>query len=86
MLTGGSSKMEGLTGLAEEILHMPVRLGVPRAVTGLTDLVRNPIHSTGVGLLQFGLERGAHHIPADSEDKGFKAVMRRMKSWFEGNF
>ena len=86
VLTGGSSKMEGLIGLAEEILHMPVRLGVPHAISGLTEIVRNPIHSTGVGLLQFGYKHGAHRTPAESEGGGFKAVMRRMKSWFEGNF
>ena len=86
VLTGGSSKMEGLIGLAEEILHMPVRLGAPHEVSGLTEVVRNPIHSTGVGLLQFGHKHGVHRTPVESEGGGFKAVMRRMKSWFEGNF
>ena len=51
VLTGGSSKMEGMVELAEEIFHMPVRLGAPQSVTGLGDVVRNPIYSTGVGLL-----------------------------------
>ena len=86
VLTGGSSKMEGLIGLAEEILHMPVRIGVPHTVFGLIDMVRNPIHSTGVGLLQFGHRHGTHRVPADVEDGGFRAVLKRMKSWFEGNF
>ena len=54
VLTGGSSKMEGVVELAEEVFHMPVRLGVPQYVTGLIDVVRNPIHATGVGLLLFG--------------------------------
>ena len=85
-LTGGSSKMEGLIGLAEEILHMPVRLGVPHAVSGLTDMVRNPIHSTGVGLLQFGHKHGVRRIPVDSDGGGFRAVLRRMRSWFEGSY
>ena len=53
-LTGGSSKMEGLIDLAEEVFHMPVRLGIPQYVTGLVDVVRNPIYATGVGLLLFG--------------------------------
>jgi cell division protein FtsA len=57
VMTGGSSKMEGLIELAEEVFHMPVRLGVPRDVVGLVDQVRNPIHATGVGLLQFGHKR-----------------------------
>jgi len=86
VLTGGSSKMEGLMELAEEILHMPVRIGLPRSVSGLTDVVRNPIYATGVGLLMFGHnnmhERGAQTVSAG----GFKSVWDRMKSWFQGNF
>ena len=85
VLTGGSSKMEGLVGLAEEILHMPVRVGTPHAVNGLADMVRNPIHSTGVGLLQFGRKHGVGGMPAEFEAKGVKVALRRMKSWFEGN-
>jgi cell division protein FtsA len=56
VLTGGSAKMEGVIELAEEIFHAPVRLGLPQGVSGLVDVVRNPIHSTGVGLLLFGRE------------------------------
>jgi cell division protein FtsA len=86
VLTGGSSKMEGLMELAEEILHMPVRIGVPQTVSGLADVVRNPIYATGVGLLLFGHrhmhERGAEAVSGG----GFKAVWERMKSWFQGNF
>ena len=85
VLTGGSSKMEGLVGLAEEILHMPVRVGTPHGIAGLADMVRNPIHSTGVGLLQFGRKHAAGGMPAEFEAKGFKAALRRMKSWFEGH-
>ena len=51
VLTGGSAKMEGAVELAEEVFHMPVRLGVPQYVKGLNDVVSNPIHATGVGLL-----------------------------------
>jgi len=86
VLTGGSSKMEGLMELAEEILHMPVRIGSPQSVSGLTDVVRNPIYATGVGLLMFGHnnmhERGAQTVSSG----GFKSVWDRMKSWFQGNF
>ena len=54
IITGGSSKMEGAVELAEEIFHVPVRLGSPQYVEGLIDVVRNPIHATGVGLLLYG--------------------------------
>ena len=55
VLSGGASRMEGVTELAEEIFHAPVRLGVPNNVSGLQDVVKNPIYATTVGLIQAGL-------------------------------
>ena len=86
VLTGGSSKMEGLVDLAEEIFHAPVRLGVPRTVTGLGDVVRNPIHATGVGLLMFGQQNSREHGAEERAGLGIGGVFERMKSWFQGNF
>ena len=86
VMTGGSSKMEGLIDLAEEVFHMPVRLGVPRYVTGLVDVVRNPIHATGVGLLLFGYRNRAVRVPEVAGGQSIKSVWNRMKSWFQGNF
>ena len=86
VLTGGSSKMEGLVELAEEIFHMPVRVGVPEHVTGLVDVVRNPIFSTGVGLLLFGNQNRLPRPLEASGSRGMRVVLSRMKSWFQGNF
>jgi cell division protein FtsA len=86
VLTGGSSKMEGLIELAEEVFHIPVRLGVPQYVTGLVDVVRNPIYATGVGLLLFGHQNHANRLQELPRGGGMKAVWERMKSWFQGNF
>lgn len=86
VMTGGSSKMEGLIELAEEVFHMPVRLGIPQYVAGLVDVVRNPIYSTGVGLLLFGRQNQSGRRHDLSGGGGFKAVWARMKSWFQGNF
>jgi cell division protein FtsA len=87
VLTGGSSKMEGAVELAEEVFHMPVRLGVPQHVRGLGDVVRNPIHSTGVGLLVYGkskaMRSAVDHSPGGVD---IRDVWGRMKSWFQGNF
>ena len=55
VLTGGSSRMEGVPELAEEIFHAPVRLGIPKNVSGLQDVVKNPIYAATVGLIQAGL-------------------------------
>jgi cell division protein FtsA len=86
VLTGGSSKMEGLVELAEEIFHMPVRLGVPQHVTGLVDVIRNPIHATGVGLLLYGAHNRHLGRPEMRLDKSAKGLWDKMKSWFQGNF
>ena len=59
VLTGGAAKMEGLVELAEEIFHMPVCVGTPRHVLGLTEAARNPIYATGIGLALYGLEQEA---------------------------
>ena len=86
VLTGGSSKMEGVIELAEEVFHLPVRLGMPQHVGGLVDVVRNPIHATGVGLLLFGNEEEAVGQFETKMGSGFKSMLERMKSWFQGNF
>jgi cell division protein FtsA len=78
--------MEGLIDLAEEVFHMPVRLGIPQYVTGLVDVVRNPIHATGVGLLLFGHRNRAARVPEGVGSGGLKSVWNRMRSWFQGNF
>jgi cell division protein FtsA len=89
VLSGGSSKLEGMVELAEEVFHMPVRLGMPQFVGGLSNVVHNPIYATGVGLVMYGAkhqggERYFDH--ATDYDGGMSAIWERMKSWFQGNF
>ncbi|MFP6827646.1 MAG: cell division protein FtsA [Gammaproteobacteria bacterium] len=86
VLTGGSSKMEGAVELAEEIFHVPVRLGVPQYVEGLVDVVRNPIYATAVGLLLYGKEAAEVQADAAAAKAGIFGVFDRMKAWFQGNF
>ena len=86
VLTGGSSKMEGVIELAEEIFHMPVRIGIPQYVSGLSDVVKNPIYSTGVGLLLFGQRQMNEAMPGMHLNGSVKGVWERMKHWFQGNF
>ena len=87
VITGGSAKMEGAVELAEEVFHMPVRLGAPQYVDGLNHVVRNPIHATGVGLLLYGYEsltrRGHRSTPVSGS---LSDVWDRMKAWFSGQF
>jgi cell division protein FtsA len=86
VLTGGSSKMDGVIELAEEIFHMPVRLGIPQYVSGLSDVVKSPIYATGVGLLIFGKRQSQEGMTQIHINDGVKGIFERMKSWFQGNF
>jgi cell division protein FtsA len=88
VLTGGTSKMEGVVELAEEIFHMPVRVGYPQSVQGLTDIVRNPIYATSVGLLQYGMD---HQDEAGSRAAGksggsTESLWSRARAWLQSNF
>jgi cell division protein FtsA len=86
VMTGGSAKMEGAIELAEEVFHMPVRLGVPQFVEGLSDVVRNPIHATGVGLLLYSRQAQAAKAEASSGRMGVTNAFERMRAWFQKNF
>jgi len=86
VLTGGGSMLRGTVELAEEIFDMPVKLGVPGNFNGLTDLVRSPIHATGIGLIHYGI-----HHKYDGEDffdvneHGlFNSIINTMRKWFSG--
>ncbi|HKM27527.1 MAG TPA: cell division protein FtsA [Thiopseudomonas sp.] len=87
VLTGGTAKMEGAVELAEEIFHMPVRLGSPQGVKGIDDVVRNPIYATAVGLLIYGLRKqneglNTQDVAHDQQDKK-PPVFMRVKRWLQ---
>ena len=83
VLTGGTSKMEGVVELAEEIFHMPVSIGKPKGITGLSDIVRNPIYSTAVGLLMYAAEQQMDSLSMRTYENR-KGVVNRVKNWFRG--
>ena len=85
VLTGGTSKMEGVVDLAEEIFHAPVRIGAPHNVAGLADIVRNPIYSTGVGLLLYGLKQFQEQGGIITKGEPRITLVSRVKSWFQGD-
>ena len=88
VLTGGTSKMEGVVELAEEIFHMPVRVGYPQTVRGLNDIVRNPIYATSVGLLQYGMEhRNDGEKTSSAKSSGTsESFWSRVQAWLQSNF
>jgi cell division protein FtsA len=85
VLTGGSSVMRGMVELGEEIFHMPVRVGVPRYAGGLADVVRSPRYATAVGLLMEGVQQHRQG-QLSRQDGSMRAVLTRMREWFQRNF
>ncbi len=83
VVTGGSSIMEGVPELAEQIFDMPVRRGIPRGIGGLTDVISNPMYATGVGLTIYGAaHRNRRKFRQVTDRNIFDKVIARMKEWF----
>ncbi len=83
VLTGGSSLLEGVTDVAEAVFDLPTRLGTPRGISGLTDVVNNPMYATGVGLVLYGARNQAKKKFRIRDTNIFNRVMVRMKKWFK---
>ena len=88
VLTGGTSKMEGAMELAEEIFHMPVRVGAPQYARGLSEIIRNPIYATAVGLLIFGArdEQADGYGGSKGGRLGTAGFLDSVKEWFSRHF
>jgi cell division protein FtsA len=84
VITGGTSILEGMPELAEQIFNLPVRRGVPQNIGGLVDVVNSPVYATGVGLVIYGSKnQGIREFPTmQNDDNVFRRVTRRMKEWF----
>lgn len=82
VLTGGSSLISGVTKMAEDIFGVPVRMGMPRGVTGLVEVLNSPIYSTGVGLAQYGFKYRQRGNQARFKGRNlFTKIMQRMSEW-----
>ncbi|MDT8363419.1 MAG: cell division protein FtsA [Nitrosomonas sp.] len=86
VITGGSSSMQGMVELGEEIFHMPVRLGLPVYKGNLEEVMQTPRYSTAIGLVMMGTEEHLHHHKVRLKNGSAKQVFARMKGWFQENF
>ncbi|MBL4888619.1 MAG: cell division protein FtsA [Candidatus Lindowbacteria bacterium] len=82
VLTGGAAAMEGVQELAERMLDMPVRVGSPKGISGLVDVVNSPLYSTGVGLIFYGSEQEVTYSHRFDGSDMFRGIMNRMKGWW----
>lgn len=83
VLTGGTSLLEGVTEVAESVFDLPTRLGTPRGISGLTDVVNNPMYATGVGLVLYGAKNQPKKKFRIRDSNIFNRIMTRMKRWFK---
>jgi len=86
VLTGGAALVEGIADLAESIFRMPVRIGLPQHVTGLLEVINNPMYATGIGLLLYGTQQRYESHPEMIMVDGVRGLWGRMRNWFKGNF
>lgn len=83
VLTGGSSLLEGATDIAEVVFGVPTRLGTPRNINGLIDVVNNPMYATGVGLVLYGAQKEPEKRFRIRDRNIFNSLISRMKKWFK---
>ncbi len=82
VLTGGSTMLEGMPELAEQVFDFPVRRGFPRGIGGLIDVVKNPMYATGVGLVLHGSKILQNSKGKIQEAGVYNKVKEKMKNWF----
>ncbi len=83
VITGGSALLDGIAEIVESVFSVPVRLGEPRSIEGLKDVVKNPAYATAVGLVIFGSKNGSTKQLSSSENRLFSKLLKRMKQWFK---
>jgi cell division protein FtsA len=84
VITGGTALLKGIGELAQQVLHLPVRVGYPQGVGGLTDAMNNPIYATGVGLVLFGSRAKTNGVNGGGGGKhAMSKLGQKVKKWFE---
>jgi len=86
VITGGSTLLAGMPELAEEVLGLPVRRGMPRGIGGLVDVVKSPMYATGVGLVVYGARHTDRRLFRIREENVYRKVRGRMREWLEEIF
>ena len=86
VLAGGTARLPGLEQLASRIFDLPVRVGTPTGLEGLADLAGEPEYVTAVGLLLYGIRHGTAGETTLGAERGFGAVVHRMRGWLREFF
>ena len=82
VLTGGTSKMEGVVELAESIFQTSVRIGVPENFKGMESVLKNPIYATSLGLLRYGFDQLKQGIALEQN----RSLFDKAFGWLKSNY
>lgn len=82
VITGGASLLDGIAEVAESVFEVPVRRGTPHGISGLVDVVNNPMYATGVGLVLYGAKDEERKKFRIRDTNIFHRIINRMKRWF----
>jgi cell division protein FtsA len=83
VLCGGSAELAGLKNLALQLLQLPARVGVPRDLQGLTDVLESPAYATAVGLLLWGMRYTQAGEPeSERRPRPPSIFWQRVRNWF----
>jgi len=83
VITGGTALLDGIIDVAESIFNLPTRLGKPSGISGLVDVVNNPMYATGVGLVLYGARMQPSKKFRIRDKNIFNGIISRMKKWFK---
>jgi cell division protein FtsA len=83
VITGGTALLPGLADVAEQVFNLPVRTGLPTAIGGLVDVVKNPMYATGVGLVLYGANSKPKKLFRIRQNNIFNRLLDRMRKWFK---
>lgn len=83
VITGGSALLPGIAEIADQVFRLPSRIGYPRRIRGLVDVVNGPMFATAVGLVFFGMEHRTVRKFRIRDGNIFNRVTGRMKAWFK---
>jgi len=87
VITGGTARLDNLAHLAEEVFNLPVKIGIPKRIGGLTDIILDPIYATGVGLILYGFEKKNQTLIKRPKGVGIVDVLKkRFEDWFNKYF
>ncbi len=83
VVTGGTVLLDGVAEVGESVFSLPTRTGIPQDISGLVDVVSNPMYATAVGLVMYGARnRQAHRFKAHDRNL-LNRLITRMRKWFK---